>query len=133
MISAVTGLLFSIISMRTNQMNSQSQNAQQNSTNRMMMIMSPLMSLWIGFIMPAGLGVYWVVNNLLSLLQEFVAGKILKKDYEAAANRNAWRRKRRRKGAGRPRSGKPRRWLRPRPIRVRKRPPRWKRRRATPL
>ena len=28
---------------------------------------------------------YWVVNNLLSLLQEFVAGKILKKDYEAAA------------------------------------------------
>lgn len=84
-ISAVTGLLFSIISMRTNQMNSQSQNAQQNSTNRMMMIMSPLMSLWIGFIMPAGLGVYWVVNNLLSLLQEFVAGKILKKDYEAAA------------------------------------------------
>jgi len=84
-ISAVTGLLFSIISMRTNQMNSQSQNAQQNSTNRMMMIMSPLMSLWIGFIMPAGLGVYWVVNNLLSLLQEFVAGKILKKDCEAAA------------------------------------------------
>ena len=84
-ISAVTGLLFSIISMRTNQMNSQSQNAQQNSTNRMMMIMSPLMSLWIGFIMPAGLGVYWVVNNLLSLLQEFVAGKILKKDYGAAA------------------------------------------------
>ena len=84
-ISAVTGLLFSIISMRTNQMNSQSQNAQQNSTNRMMMIMSPLMSLWIGFIMPAGLGVYWVVNYLLSLLQEFVAGKILKKDYEAAA------------------------------------------------
>ena len=84
-ISAVTGLLFSIISMRTNQMNSQSQNAQQNSTNRMMMIMSPLMSLWIGFIMPAGLGVYWVVNNLLSLLQEFVACKILKKDYEAAA------------------------------------------------
>ena len=84
-ISAVTGLLFSIISMRTNQMNSQSQNAQQNSTNRMMMIMSPLMSLWIGFIMPAGLGVYWVVNNLLSLLQEFVAGKNLKKGYEAAA------------------------------------------------
>ena len=84
-ISAVTGLLFSIISMRTNQMNSQSQNAQQNSTNRMMMIMSPLMSLWIGFIMPAGLGVYWVVNNLLSLLQEFVAGNSLNKDYEAAA------------------------------------------------
>ena len=83
-ISAGTGLLFSFISMRTNQMNSQ-QSDQQKSTNRTMMIVTPLMSLWIGFAMPAALGVYWVVNNLLSMLQEFVAGRILKKDYEAAA------------------------------------------------
>lgn len=84
-ISAVTGLVFSMISMKTNQMNTQAQNAQQNTTNKTMMLMSPIMSLWIGFIMPAGLGIYWIVNNLLSMLQEYLAGKILKKDYEAAA------------------------------------------------
>lgn len=86
LISAATGLIFSLISTKTNQMNnSQEQSAQQNTTNKTMMLMSPIMSLWIGFIMPAGLGIYWVVNNLLSMLQEFVAGKLLKKDYEAAA------------------------------------------------
>lgn len=84
-ISAASGLVFSIISMKTNQMNGQGQSAQQNTTNKTMMLMTPLMSLWIGFIMPAGLGIYWIVNNLLSMLQEFVAGKMLKKDYEAAA------------------------------------------------
>ena len=85
-VSALTGLLFSFISMRTNQMRAnEEQNAQQKSTNRTMMIVSPLMSLWIGFAMPAALGVYWIVNNLLSMLQEYVAGRILRKDYEAAA------------------------------------------------
>lgn len=84
-ISAATGLVFSLISMRTNQMNNTEKNAQQDTTNKTMMFMSPIMSLWIGFIMPAGLGIYWVINNLLSMLQEFLGAKILKKDYEAAA------------------------------------------------
>ena len=30
-------------------------------SNRMMMWMMPLMSLWIGFTLPAALGVYWIV------------------------------------------------------------------------
>jgi YidC/Oxa1 family membrane protein insertase len=50
-----------------------------------MMIVSPLISLWIGYVMPAGLCVYWVINNLLSIVQELVSGKLLKKDYEKAA------------------------------------------------
>ncbi len=83
-VSACTGLVFSWISMKTNSVNGQA-SQQQNSTNKSMLIMSPLMSLWIGFTMPGCLGVYWVANNLLSMLQEFVAGKMLKKDYEAAA------------------------------------------------
>ena len=65
-ISAVTGFVFSLISMKTNSVNNQS--AQQNSTSKSMLIMSPLMSLWIGFMMPGCLGVYWVANNLLSML-----------------------------------------------------------------
>ena len=84
-VSAGTGLFFSLVTNRTNQMNNQQISEQQKSTNRTMLIVMPLMSLWIGFSMPAALGVYWVVQNLLSMIQEFLAGKMLKKDYEAAA------------------------------------------------
>lgn len=48
-------------------------------TNRMMLWMMPLMSLWIGFSMPAALGVYWIVNSLLYAIQE----KVLTKYYKA--------------------------------------------------
>ena len=84
-VSAGSGLLFSLIMMKTNAVNKQSQNAAANSTNKTMLIISTLMSLWIGFAMPAGLSVYWISQNVLSMLQEFLAGKILKKDYEKAA------------------------------------------------
>ena len=84
-ISAVTGLLFSVISMKTNQLNrNQEQSAQMKSTNRTMMIMSPVISLWVGYSMPAAMSIYWLANNLLSMVQELVAGRLLKKDYEAA-------------------------------------------------
>ena len=84
-VSAVSGLVFSLITMKTNAINRQAENAAANSTNKTMLIISPLMSLWIGFAMPAGLSIYWVSQNVLSMLQEFLAGKILKKDYEKAA------------------------------------------------
>lgn len=85
-ISGVTGLLFSFISTKTNNMNQhQPQNAQTATTTRTMMIISPLISLWIGFSMPAALSVYWVANNLLGMLQEVISAKVLKKDYEKAA------------------------------------------------
>ena len=53
-------------------------------TNKMMLWMMPLMSLYIGFVMPVALCLYWVAQNLLSMVQEMIAGKLLKKDYEAA-------------------------------------------------
>ena len=86
LVSAGTSLLFSLVSTRTNSMNGQqAQDAQTKSTNRMMMIMTPLMSLWIGFSMPAALSIYWIANNLLGMFQEWVSAKVLKKDYEKAA------------------------------------------------
>ena len=90
-VSAASGLLFSFITMKTNAINRQSENAAVNSTNKTMLIISPLMSLWIGFAMPAGLSVYWISQNVLSMLQEFLAGKLLKKDYEKAAEQAAIR------------------------------------------
>lgn len=82
-VSALTSILFSWVTTKTNNMNNGQQ--QKNSTNTMMMLMTPLMSLWIGFAMPAALSIYWIANNLLGLVQEIISGKMLKKDYEAAA------------------------------------------------
>ncbi|SBW11876.1 Membrane protein insertase, YidC/Oxa1 family [uncultured Eubacteriales bacterium] len=83
-ISAGTSFLFSFISMKTNAINQQSAQA-TNSTTKSMMFMSPIISLWIGFAMPASMSIYWIAQNIFSLLQEYLAGKILKKDYEKAA------------------------------------------------
>lgn len=83
-ISAVLSWLMSVVSQKTNAM-SNKQAVQQNSQMKTMMIMMPLMSLWIGYAMPAGLCVYWIINSLTSMLQEFISAKLLKKDYEKAA------------------------------------------------
>ena len=84
MISASSSFLFSKISMKTNQMSQGKDNDQAEKTNKMMTWTMPLMSLYIGFVMPVALCLYWVAQNLLSMVQELVAGKLLKKDYEAA-------------------------------------------------
>ena len=43
-----------------------------------------LMSIWIGFTIPAGLTVYWIAQYFVTMGQEVICGKMLKKDYEAA-------------------------------------------------
>ena len=84
LISASSSFIFSKISTRTNQMAQSNSNESVERTNKMMIWMMPLMSLYIGFVMPVALCLYWVAQNLLSMVQELVAGKLLKKDYEAA-------------------------------------------------
>ncbi len=82
-ISAVLSFLSMVVSQKTNQMNKDDK-AASGGTNKMMMLVSPLISLWIGFSMPAGLCLYWIANSLLMMVQEVICGKMLKKDYEAA-------------------------------------------------
>ena len=89
-ISAASGLVMSLISMRTSAVNKQSAEGANNSM-KSMLIISPLISLWVGFAMPAALCLYWVAQNVLSMLLEFVSGKMLKKDYEEAARKQAER------------------------------------------
>jgi len=82
-ISAALSYVSMIVSQKTNRMN-QNDNT-SNPTSKTMMLMSPLISLWIGFTMPAGLCVYWIANSALMMVQEWLCGRILRKDYEAAA------------------------------------------------
>ncbi len=54
-----------------------------NSSSNSMMYMMPLMSLWIGFTLPAALGVYWIANSVFSIIQEFFMGKFYNTKLEA--------------------------------------------------
>ena len=81
LVSTGLSVLMGKVSSKTNNMSNSQQN---NSTNRTMMLMMPLMSLWIGFVMPAAMCIYWIANSLFSMLQEILAAKMLKKDYEKA-------------------------------------------------
>ena len=85
LVSVGTSLLSMYVSMKTNQMNrGGEQNDQMAKTNRTMMIFMPIMSLWIGFTVPAGLSIYWIAQYIFSIFQELICGRLLKKDYERA-------------------------------------------------
>lgn len=48
----------------------QVQTEQTQQTNGLMNILMPAMSVYIAFVVPAGLGLYWIISNILSIIQE---------------------------------------------------------------
>ena len=48
-----------------------------------MNIMMPLVSLYICFIMPAALGIYWIFNSVLAVIQDMILNKYYKKKMDA--------------------------------------------------
>ena len=80
-ISAALSVVTSLVMQKTNQMNRDQPAPKMNWS---IMLMSPIMSLWIGFAPPAGMCVYWIANSLLGMVQEVICGRMLRKDYEAA-------------------------------------------------
>ena len=88
-ISAVLSYVMSVVTMASN-----GQKAQANM--KAMNLMMPLMSLYIGFVMPAGLGIYWIANSVFAMVQEALLGKFYTKkitaeEEERAAKRDAAR------------------------------------------
>lgn len=79
-LSGLTALGFSYLQTQMNKNNGMN-NPQANSTNKVMLIVMPLMSLYFGFVLPAGLGLYWIVNNLLSAVQELILNQYLGKKF----------------------------------------------------
>ena len=57
-----------------------SQAAQQSKT---MMMMMPLMTLWIGFTVSAGLSVYWFIGGLVRMISDPIMTKHYRKIYDA--------------------------------------------------
>ena len=54
-----------------------------NTTAKSMIYMAPIMSLWIGYIMPAALSIYWISQAVFSAVQEVVFTKMFRKGFDA--------------------------------------------------
>ena len=69
LISAALQFLMTKISMKSNG------SANANGASKAMIYMMPLMTVWMGYILPAALCVYWIANAAFSCIQEQVLNK----------------------------------------------------------
>ena len=58
-------------------------NSQQAQSNKMMMWMMPIMSLWIGFTVPCALSLYWFVGGVVRTIEDAILTKHYRKEYDA--------------------------------------------------
>ena len=59
------------------------ENSQTAQQSKMMMWMMPLMSLWIGFTVPAALSLYWFVGGVVRMVEDHILTKHYRKVYDA--------------------------------------------------
>ena len=91
-ISAYLSWLSMKISTATNPQ--MAQDSQAAATTKSMNMMMPLMSVWICFIMPAAMGIYWIANSVFGIARDYILTKVFKKqldieDAERKAARDA--------------------------------------------
>ena len=72
-LSGITALISSIVSQRINAKNNPAMDQAGNSMKIMMYTM-PLMSVWIAFKVPVGLGFYWIISNIFIIGQTIILG-----------------------------------------------------------
>ena len=58
-------------------------NSQANQSNKVMLYMMPLMSLWIGFTVPGALSLYWLTQGLVSTVFDVILTKKYRAIYDA--------------------------------------------------
>ncbi len=92
-ISAAQQLIASVVSQKTNNSvitdekgledKETAKNSQTAKTAKTMMWMMPIMSLWIGFTVPAALSLYWLVGGVVRMVADLVLTKHYRKIYDA--------------------------------------------------
>ena len=70
-LAGLSQFVFSKLTMKTQPQ----ADAASGASMKSMMYMMPLMSVYIAFIMPAALGVYWIAQSVFSLIQEAILNK----------------------------------------------------------
>lgn len=77
-ISALMSWLSMVISTKTTPQTDET----TQRTNKSMMYVMPLISLWICFSMPAALGVYWIFNSVLGIARDYSLTKVFTKQMD---------------------------------------------------
>lgn len=70
------------LSMKISNMANPVDNAQAAASMKSMNIMMPLMSIWICFIMPAAMGIYWIANSVFGMIRDYVLTMKYKKQLD---------------------------------------------------
>lgn len=71
-LAGITALGSTLVSMRVQKKNGQEMQGAMKYT----MLFMPLMSVWIGFSMPAGAGIYWTISNVMMIAQTLLVQKM---------------------------------------------------------
>ena len=84
----VLNFLYSQYSMKSSQIKNGDEKKEEaaaaaNQSTKTMMMVMPLMYLWFGYIMPAGMCIYMACNAVFSALQELIFSKFLNKKFAA--------------------------------------------------
>ena len=56
--------------------------SQANQSTQTMLYMMPLMTLWIGFTVPGALSIYWLIQGVISTVQDLILTKHFRKVYD---------------------------------------------------
>ncbi len=80
-ISAALSFVQSKLAMAGSNQNAKADDPAARSSRTMMYTM-PLMSLWIGFTLPAALGVYWIANSVFQAIQDLILNKVFSEQME---------------------------------------------------
>jgi len=70
-LSGVTALIMSLVTMKTSVTSQQA-----GGGSKLMMLLLPLFSLYIAFIVPTGVGIYWVFSNVFAIVQSLILYKL---------------------------------------------------------
>lgn len=90
-ISAVLSVVSMVLNNKINAYVMGTEKKSSDPTQRSMMVMMPLMSLWICFTLPAALGLYWIYSSLSAMLSEIVNIPFLRKFLKTEAEKKVRR------------------------------------------
>ena len=75
LLAGATSYLMMFLTMKSQDMGN-SENNPAASMQKSMMLMMPLMSLFFTFQVPAGVGLYWIVSNIIAIIQSKIMNKV---------------------------------------------------------
>lgn len=98
LLSGGTAFLVGYITQRLQAAAANQDNSQTQKAGMAMLLTMPLMSLFFTFTMPAGVGLYWITSNVLTIGQSYALNHFMNpKDYVEKVKREAETRKARRR------------------------------------